>query len=126
VLWATTKLVDVDRLPDRIVVVRVDLRDRPEEHCWMILRRPASELCTRGVGYTEDLVARTDAACLVDIHLTRTNYTEAMRCGRLELAGPAKLAREFPSWIRHSPFAAHVPGTTAHRAARTGSIPTSR
>ncbi|QJY44482.1 winged helix-turn-helix transcriptional regulator [Pseudonocardia broussonetiae] len=126
VLWATTRLVDVDRLPDRTVVVRVDLRDRPEEHYWMILHRPASELCTRGTGYTEDLVARTDAACLVDIHLTRTTYADALRCGRLELAGATGLIREFSSWIRPSPFAAHVPGTAAHRAARTDSMPPSR
>ena len=119
VLWATSKLVDVDRLPARTVVVRFDLRERPEEHYWLILRRPTPELCTRGLGYTEDLVARTDAACLVDIHLTRTTYPEALRCGRLKLDGPPALAREFITWIRRSPFAVHVPGTAA-RAASMG------
>jgi len=120
VLWATSKLVDVDRLPARTVVVRFDLRERPEEHYWLILRRPTPELCTRGLGYTEDLVVCTDAACLVDIHLTRTTYREALRCGRLEFDGPPALAREFITWIRRSPFAAHVPGTAAHRAASMG------
>jgi DNA-binding HxlR family transcriptional regulator len=120
-LWATTKLVDVDRLPERTVVVRFDLRDRPAEHYWMILRRLSPELCTRGVGYTEDLVARTDTACLVDLHLTRTSYPDAMRSGRLQLEGPPSLAHDFTTWIRHSPFAAHVPGTSAHRAALSGS-----
>jgi DNA-binding HxlR family transcriptional regulator len=105
VLWATTKLVDVARLPDRTVVVRFDMRDAPDDHYWLILRRPCPELCTRGVGYVEDLVARTDSACLVDIHLTRTSYAEAVGSGRLELDGPRPLARAFTTWIRPSPFA---------------------
>jgi DNA-binding HxlR family transcriptional regulator len=117
VLWATAKLIDVERLPAKTVVVRFDLHERPGDHYWLILRRPIPELCTRGVGYTEDLVARTDAACLVDLHLTRTNYPEAIRCGRLVLDGPPALARELPTWIRRSPFAVQVPGTEANLAA---------
>jgi hypothetical protein len=119
VLWVTTKLVDVTRLPDRIVVVRFDMTDRPGDQYWLILRRPHPELCTRGHGYVEDIVARTDTACLVDIHLTRTSYPEAIRSGRLELAGPSSLTRAFTTWIRHSPFAAHVPGTAAAERAAT-------
>lgn len=113
VLWATTKLVDVAKLPDRTIVVRVDMQDEPGDHYWLILRRPHPELCTRGIGYVEDLVARTDAACLVDIHLTRTSYADAVRSGRLVLDGPRSLARAFPTWIRPSPFAAATPGTAA-------------
>lgn len=115
VLWATTKLVDVSRLPERTVVVRFDMRDRPTDRYWLILRRPHPELCTKGLGYVEDLVARTDSACLVDIHLTRTSYTEAVRDGRLVLDGPTPLARAFTTWIRRSPFAAMTPGTSAER-----------
>ncbi|MHC1562653.1 winged helix-turn-helix transcriptional regulator [Actinomycetospora sp. C-140] len=117
VLWVTTKLVDVDRLPERTVVVRFDLVDRPEERSWLILRRPHPELCSRGLGHTEDLIARTDAGCLVDIHLTRLSWDDALRAGRLTLDGPTDLARAFTGWIRPSPFAASTPGTAAARAA---------
>jgi DNA-binding HxlR family transcriptional regulator len=113
VLWVTSKLVDVGQLPDHVVVVRFDMTDRPGEAYWLILRRPHPELCTKGHGYVEDIVARTDTACLVDIHLTRTSYPEAIRSGRLELDGPISLTRAFTSWVRHSPFAAYVPGTAA-------------
>jgi hypothetical protein len=40
VLWATAKLVDVEKLSDRTVVVRFDMRDRPAERYWMVLRKP--------------------------------------------------------------------------------------
>ncbi|GAA1272277.1 winged helix-turn-helix transcriptional regulator [Pseudonocardia aurantiaca] len=105
VLWATTKLVDVSRLPDRTVVVRFDMRDRPADQYWLILRKPQPELCTRGVGHVEDIVAHADAACLVDIHLSRTSYAEAVRTGRLVLDGAPALTRAFTTWIRPSPFA---------------------
>src|SRR5262249_36379030 len=109
VLWATTKLVDVEKLPDRTVVVRFDMRDRPAEAYWMVLRRPAPELCTRGTGYAEDVIARPDSACLIDIHLRRTTYRAALRDGRLSLDGAPQLTRAFLSWIRPSPYADVTP-----------------
>jgi DNA-binding HxlR family transcriptional regulator len=109
VLWATTKLVDVSRLPDQTVVVRFDMRDKPADRYWLILRKPHPELCTRGLGYVEDIVAHTDSSCLVDIHLTRTTYAEAIRNGRLVLDGAPGLVRAFTTWIRRSPFAQEPP-----------------
>jgi DNA-binding HxlR family transcriptional regulator len=105
VLWATTKLIDVDRLPDRTVVVRFDMRDRPEDRYWMLLRKPQPELCTKGTGYVEDIVANTDSACLIDIHLKRTTYQAALRDERICLHGAPRLTRAFLSWIRPSPYA---------------------
>ncbi len=116
VLWATTKLVDVERIPQRTIVVRFDLRDRPTDHYWMILRRPNPELCTKGSGYIEDLICHTDAATLVDLHLRRTTFDDAKRSGRLELDGPRDLATQFPTWFRSSPFADFVPKQTSHQA----------
>jgi DNA-binding HxlR family transcriptional regulator len=109
VLWATTKLVDVDKLPNRTVVVRFDMRDRPQQHYWMVLRRPQPELCTNPTGYAEDILARTDSACLIDIHLKRTTHHAALRAGRLALDGPPQLTRAFLSWIRPSPYADVIP-----------------
>ena len=109
VLWATTKLVDVGKLPDRTVVVRFDLRDRPGDSYWLLLRKPTPELCTKGTGYTEDIVARTDSACLIEIHLKRISYQQALRSGRLSLAGPPQLTSAFITWIRSSPYADVVP-----------------
>jgi DNA-binding HxlR family transcriptional regulator len=109
VLWATTKLVDVGKLPDQTVVVRFELQDRPRDSYWLLLRKPTPELCTKGTGYVEDIIARTDAACLIDIHLRRTSYREALRSGRLCLEGPPQLTSAFITWIRPSPYADVVP-----------------
>ena len=112
VLWATLKLVDNDRIPVGTTVVRFALADEPDDH-WMLLRRPVSELCSRSSGHVEDLVARTDAATLVDLHLTRLSYADAVRRGRVTLEGRRDLVRGFRTWFRTSPFAPFVPADTA-------------
>ena len=106
VLWATTKLVNADMLPDRTVVVRFELTDPPGDRYWMLLRKPTPELCTRGTGYVEDIIARTDAACLIDIHLRRISFSQAQLAGRLLLEGPRQLTDAFMTWLRPSPYAA--------------------
>jgi DNA-binding HxlR family transcriptional regulator len=104
VLWATMKLVDHDRIPDGTTTVRFDITGA-SSHYWMLLRRPQSELCTRSNGYLEDLVCATSAATLVDLHLRRVTYAQAMRSADLELRGPIELTKRFGTWFRTSPFA---------------------
>jgi DNA-binding HxlR family transcriptional regulator len=104
VLWATSKLVDPERIPVGTTVLRFDLTDTADRY-WIVLRRPQSELCTRPSGYVEDLVCTTSASCLVDLHLRRTTYSSVLRDGRLTLTGPPGLTRHFATWFRASPFA---------------------
>jgi DNA-binding HxlR family transcriptional regulator len=115
VLWATMKLVDLDKIPDGTTAIRFELRDRPAEQHWLLLRRPQPELCSRSSGYAEDLVCRTDAKTLVDLHLTQLTYPRAIRTGRVELTGPPQLCKAFPGWFRSSPFAAYVPSVPEAR-----------
>lgn len=115
ILWATTKLVDVDKIPAGTTVVRFHLSDRPQRDHWLLLRRPQPELCTRGHGYVEDLVCRTDGPTLVDLHLRRITYDAAVGRGRLVLEGRPALARGFGTWFRASPFADFVPDVPVGR-----------
>ena len=109
VLWATMKLIDVDKIPAQTTVVRFALRDRPTAGYWLILRRPQPELCTRPSGYAEDIVCRTDSTTLIDLHLKRLGYRAAIRQRRVDLIGPSQLTRQFSSWFRTSPFADFIP-----------------
>ena len=56
-----------------------------------------------------EIAARTDAACLIDIHLKRTSYQEARHSDRLRLEGPGQLTEAFMTWIRPSPYADIAP-----------------
>jgi len=113
VLWATCRLVDLDKVPSPGVVVRFDLRDRPERRFWMLLQRPRAELCTSYPGRTEDLIVTTDSDTLVQWNLRRVTLQQAVRAGRCRLEGPTSLARGFPSWVQPSPFA-HVSPARSH------------
>jgi hypothetical protein len=103
-------------------VVRFELRDRPADGYWLILRRPQPELCTRPSGYAEDLVCRTDSATLMDLHLKRLGYPAAIREGRVDLIGPPRLTRQFRSWFRTSPFADFLPAELVSGRGRTARI----
>ncbi len=105
VLWAWHKAIEIDRLPDRRVVVRFDLRDRPTDRFWLLLDRPEVELCIKHPGFDEDLIATTDSATLTAVHLGRLPLAEAMARGAWELQGPPELVRAFPSWGGLSRFA---------------------
>jgi hypothetical protein len=96
------KLVDLDKIPEGTTVVRFELRDRATEQHWLLLRRPQPELCSRSSGYAEDLVCRTDAATLVDLHLKQLTYQRAIRTGRLELLGPPAVQR-IPGLVPQQP-----------------------
>jgi DNA-binding HxlR family transcriptional regulator len=113
VLWATTKLVDVDKIPQATTVVRFALSDHPGQGYWLVLSRPQPEFCTKSAGYIEDLICRTDATTLVDLHLRRTTYADAIRSGNLTLDGPPALTRNFHTWFHTSPFADYLPTASA-------------
>ena len=105
VLWATCRLIELDKLPSGGLVVRVELADRPSDQFWMILRRPQSEICSTYSGASEDLVVCTDSETLARWHLRQMSYDEAIQSGRIRIEGPRSLATAFVGAIRPSPFA---------------------
>jgi len=58
--------------------------------------------------------------------LKRISYEQALRSGRLCLAGPPQLTAAFTTWIRPSPYADIVPARPPARPSgppETGSLP---
>ena len=102
VLFATSRLVDVERAPARGLVVRFELDDR---HYWLLVRRPRAEVCTSYPGRPEDLVVRTRSEVLARCHLRHTTFAQAERAGELSMEGPRPVVRAFLECIRPSPFA---------------------
>ncbi len=108
VLWAWMKLIKVERLPNRRVVLRFDLQDRPKERFWLLLDRRECEVCIKPPGFEEDIIVRTDCQTLTLVH-RRLSMAEAVRSGRWEMDGPRQLVRAFPSWGGLSYFAGVQP-----------------
>lgn len=113
VLWAWSRLVDVDRLPARRVVVRFDLEDRPRDRYWLLFERPRPEVCVKYPGFEEDLVVHTDSVTLTEVHRGRLPFDQAVRSGALRIDGPGELVRALPTWGGRSYYADVRPVRTA-------------
>lgn len=103
VLWAVAKCMDRAALPDRRVVVRFDLRGHRKRY-WLVVQKPAPELCRKHPGFDEDLVVTSDPASLAEWHMGRRPLRQA-----LAFEGPPRLARAFARWGGQTPFADVAP-----------------
>jgi DNA-binding HxlR family transcriptional regulator len=101
--WSTTYLARAN-LPDRRVVVRFDLADRPagERAIWLVVQPTDAEVCTKPPGYPDDLVVWTDTMTLARWHTRQIEWPHALRSGQIRVTGPRALARMLPTWnLRH-------------------------
>ncbi len=96
-----------DRLPKRRVVVQFDFRDIPRRgsRLWVIFDGDSSEVCQRHPAYEIDLFVEADARALVEWHLGRIEWVDALRQERIRVHGSPALAKALPTWNRRSPAA---------------------
>jgi DNA-binding HxlR family transcriptional regulator len=101
VLWAWCSVyLARERLPEHRVVVRFDFTDqRPEaRRLWMLVEHGDAEACKHHPGFDEDLVVETDCETFARWHLGHLEWRDALRAGRIRVAGPRALARALPTW----------------------------
>ncbi len=119
-MWDIHRRVDVDRLPERRVVVRFDFRGMPRaSRCpttwWLILQRSEVDLCLKDPGFEVDLVVHADVAALTRVWMGDVRLVDVMRQGLIRLDGQPIFARAFPTWLTLSAFA------DVERVSRAGS-----
>jgi DNA-binding HxlR family transcriptional regulator len=97
--WSTSYLAHAN-LPDRQVVVRFELADRPraERAIWLVVRPTDAEVCTKPPGFPDDLVVHTTTMTLAMWHTRQIEWAHALRSGKIRLIGPRELARMLPTW----------------------------
>lgn len=97
--WSTTYLAHVN-LPDRRVVVRFQLADRPanERVIWLIVDPTGAEVCTKHPGFDEDLVVETSAMILARWHTKQMEWSHGIRSGTIRVTGSRELAKALPTW----------------------------
>lgn len=72
---------------------------------WLILNRPAVDLCLRDEGFEVDLVVKTNLLALTQVYLGHLPIAQAMREGMIVVDGPRDRKRAFPQWIGITHFA---------------------
>jgi DNA-binding HxlR family transcriptional regulator len=97
--WSTSYLAHA-RLPDRRVVVRFELADRPpsERIIWLVVNPTDAEVCIKPPRFPDDLLVETTAMTLVQWHTKQIEWPHAIRSGKIRVTGPRALARKLPTW----------------------------
>jgi hypothetical protein len=109
-MWDIHRRLNLDRLPERRVVVRFDFHGMPRaSRCpttwWLVLQRPEVDVCLKAPGFEEDLVVRADVAALTRVWMGDVRLGDAMRQGLIRLDGLPTFRRAFPTWLALSTFA---------------------
>jgi DNA-binding HxlR family transcriptional regulator len=110
-MWNIRRRIDKDRLPQNRVVVCFAYSGLPATYrgarrFWLILERPAVDVCLTDPGFEVDLYVDADIAAMVEVWLGDETFADVLRAKQVRLSGDAKLAKQFPSWLLLSPFAA--------------------
>ena len=117
-LWDIHRRVRRDALPDKPLVVRIELTDvrGAARHSYLLLRRSEVSLCAFNPGFPEELRVCADRRTLASWWRGDLTLRQAQAMG-LVLDGRREWVRAFPSWFERYLFAAVAPAT-AHNATR--------
>lgn len=96
-----------ERLPGRRVVVQFDFWGLPKKQArsWIIFDGERSEVCATYPGFEVDLFVEAEPRALIEWHLGRIKWVDALRADRIRVHGLPKLARALPTWNHLSPAA---------------------
>lgn len=119
-MWNIRRRIAIDRLPARRVVVEfvfsgVPAAYRGARKYWLVLERPAVDVCLSDPGYEVDLYVEAELAAMARVWLGDQPFSAAVREKKIRVSGLPALARQFPTWLLLSHFAA-VPRPQARTA----------
>lgn len=112
-MWFLRRRIRVENLPEPRVVTRFDFHAegaRPfslqgQQSFWLILERPAVDLCVSDPGHDVDLTVDADVAELTRVYLGQVSLVQAIKRGSVAVVGRRELRSGFRDWIGVSPFA---------------------
>jgi DNA-binding HxlR family transcriptional regulator len=104
-LWFARRRVRAEHVPRGRHVVRFDFHDAQRRLYWLVLQPDDVDVCAIDPGFDVDLQVEATLAALTEVYLGRITMREAMRTGRVRLAGPRAVCDAFPRWFGLSPFA---------------------
>lgn len=115
-LWDIHRRVRREALPEKPLVVRIELTDmRRSSRHYLLLRRAEVSLCAVNPGFPEELCVRTNRRTLIDWWRGDLTFRQAIAAGFV-LEGRREWIRAFPNWFERYLFAAVSPATVSHRA----------
>jgi DNA-binding HxlR family transcriptional regulator len=111
-VWDIQRRVRREALPEKPLVVRIELTDvrgTASRH-YLLLRRSEVSLCTFNPGFPEELCLRADRRTLIGWWRGDLTLRQALGAG-LVLEGRREWVRAFPSWFARYVLAAVAPAS---------------
>jgi hypothetical protein len=105
-MWDMRRRINLERIPDRRVVVQFDFYGASRGTFWLLLELPEPSVCLHDPGFEVDLIVTVDTLAMHHIWLGRLTIADALREELMHLEGPSHLARAFPGWLALSVFPA--------------------
>ena len=103
-MWDMHRTVPIDRWPRRRTMVQFVFRDviGKASTWWLVVAGGEAQVCDFDPGYELDATVVTDLRTLTEIWRGDIDWRLALTSDRVEIHGPAGVARDVPSWIGQS------------------------
>ncbi|HET7198526.1 MAG TPA: helix-turn-helix domain-containing protein, partial [Burkholderiales bacterium] len=110
-IWNIRRRIALERLPARRVLAQVSFTGVPPacrgaRDYWLVLERSGVDVCLKDPGHEVDVYVEADLAAMARVWLGDQTFGAAVRERKIRVSGSPALARQFPSWLLLSPFAA--------------------
>ena len=99
-VWDMHRRVNIERLPEKRVVVQLDFHGAAKGTYWLILERPEPSACMQDPGLEVDLFVSTDTIAFHRIWMGMTSFAGCLDDGLIELDGLASHVKAFPGWFK--------------------------
>ncbi len=105
-MWSLRRLVRIDAIPDKRVVLQFRFRGHKDRLFWLVLERPNVDLCLFDPGYEVNLEIEAEVQSLARVCLGHLALLQAMRDGGVEVHGAPHYRNALPNWLGVTRFAA--------------------
>lgn len=106
-MWDIQRTVPVEAWPRTRTVIAFELRDAPPggARWWLVVAEGETDLCDYDPGYDVNAVVSAELRDLIRVWRGDLGWPEALRTGRVAIAGPTLIRRQVPTWIGQSELA---------------------
>jgi DNA-binding HxlR family transcriptional regulator len=103
-MWWMHRRTDPTEFPDDRVVLEYVFTAPDPMSIWLVLEHGEVSVCHQHPGFDTDVHLRGTTAEFSYLFNGKTSWREAVREGRIDVAGPSHLVRQLPTWFLWSPW----------------------
>jgi len=110
--WDIQRRVEVDALPDRLIVLAIEFTDRPvgHRHYWLHLSPSRVDLCRQDTGTPVDLWLKAPLETLTRWWLGELDWSHLVRQQGVTIQGDRALRSEMERWFKRYLFTSEALG----------------